>query len=246
MKKKSKLSRKLSKIVRDAVSENLETYDMHKWKAVCKGFGPIHYVSSTRRMWLEKNQYRVEGAREIVEFMDKWMTHFRNMDEFENYLGPGHDLSVRIALPGIKWEQLGRIVQLEDHLDGSYSGRVELTGEEVQRDARLIFAVDGNIFTSADQLPVFGRRSLSIHTGAAIPAGSMKDDFERGLNFLVDLDYHLTPLLSVVGYLGYNNFKSKTAGVDDAYWINISANLKYMLKTAPLYLLPRHRLPQIC
>jgi hypothetical protein len=85
VKKKSKLSRKLSKIVRDAVSEDLETYDMHKWKAACKGFGPIHYVNSTRRMWLDKNQYRIEGAREIVEFMDKWTTHFRNRDEFENY-----------------------------------------------------------------------------------------------------------------------------------------------------------------
>ena len=86
IKKKSKLSRKLAKIVRETVSEDLETYNMHKWKAACKGFGPIHYVSSTRRMWLEKNRYRIEGAREIVEFMDKWMTHFRNMDEFENYI----------------------------------------------------------------------------------------------------------------------------------------------------------------
>jgi hypothetical protein len=83
--KKSKLSRNLSKLVQDAVSEDLMHYDMHKWKLACKGFGPIHYVSSTRRMWLDKNRYRIEGAREIVEFMEKWMTHFRSMDKFENY-----------------------------------------------------------------------------------------------------------------------------------------------------------------
>jgi len=83
--KKSKLSRRLSKIVHDAVSEELGIYDMHKWKLACKGFGPIHYVSSTRKMWLEKNRYRIEGAREIVDFVSNWVTHFRNMDKFENY-----------------------------------------------------------------------------------------------------------------------------------------------------------------
>lgn len=84
--KKSKLSRKLSKIVQETVAEDLETYDMHKWKLACKGFGPIHYVSSTRKMWLEKNRYRIEGAREIVEFLDKWMTHFRNSEKLENFI----------------------------------------------------------------------------------------------------------------------------------------------------------------
>ena len=85
MRKKTKLSRKLSKIVREFVSEDLETYDMHKWKLACKGFGPIHYVSSTRKQWLEKNRYRIEGAREIVDFLGKWVTHFRNSEQFENY-----------------------------------------------------------------------------------------------------------------------------------------------------------------
>ncbi|MFX1578764.1 MAG: hypothetical protein ACFFBJ_03895 [Promethearchaeota archaeon] len=85
MSKKSKLSRKLSKVVNQTISEDLETYDMLKWKLACKGFGPIHYISNTRRMWLEKNRHRIEGAREIVDFMEKWVSHFRNVEEFENY-----------------------------------------------------------------------------------------------------------------------------------------------------------------
>jgi hypothetical protein len=85
LQKRSKLSRRLSKFVRDAVSEDLETYDMHLWKQACKGFGPIHYVSSTRIMWLKNNQNRIEGAREIVDFVRKWVTHFRNIKKFENY-----------------------------------------------------------------------------------------------------------------------------------------------------------------
>jgi hypothetical protein len=80
VKKKSKLSRKLSKIVREAVSEELEVYDINKWKLSCKGFGPIHYQTSTRKQWFKKNQYRIEGAREIVDFVNKWVVHFRSRD----------------------------------------------------------------------------------------------------------------------------------------------------------------------
>jgi len=83
--KKSKLSRKLSKSVREVVSEDLETYDMQKWKLACKGFGPIHYETSTRRQWLKRNHYRLEGAREMVDFVVKWVTHFRNKKEFGKY-----------------------------------------------------------------------------------------------------------------------------------------------------------------
>ncbi|MFW9786841.1 MAG: hypothetical protein ACFFE2_15420 [Candidatus Thorarchaeota archaeon] len=85
MQKRPKLSRRLTKLVRETVSEDLKIYDMRKWKESCKGFGPIHYVRNTRRMWLEKNQCRIEGAREIVEFVDKWVTHFRETEDFEKY-----------------------------------------------------------------------------------------------------------------------------------------------------------------
>ncbi len=109
MRKKSKLSRKLSKFVRDTVSEDLGIYDMHKWKLACKGFGPIHYETSTRKQWLKKNQYRIEGAREIVDFVSKWVTHFRNRKEFEKYTvaSIGHDviLVIRKAQQKIKTEK---------------------------------------------------------------------------------------------------------------------------------------------
>ena len=107
--KKSKLSRRLSKIVHEAVSEDLGTYDMHKWKLACKGFGPIHYVSSTRKMWLEKNRYRIEGAREMVDFVGRWVTHFRETEKFENYtvaaIGQEVILVVRKAQQRIKNEK---------------------------------------------------------------------------------------------------------------------------------------------
>ncbi|MCK4824839.1 porin family protein, partial [bacterium] len=75
--------------------------------------------------------------------------------------------------------------------------------------------------------------SLSIHGGIAVPIDNFADDFEQGYNVLVDLDYHFTQQLSFVGFFGYNDFKSKTAGIDDNYWMNVSANIKYREQLRP-------------
>ena len=160
------------------------------------------------------------------------------VDDYGNYFGPGHDLSIQVVLPGIKWERPSRHVRLNDDLDGKYSGRVELTEEEILKGAKLIFAADGRRFTSAERLPSFGKRSFSVHSGIAFPIGSFKDDFDSGVNVILNLDYHITPQLSLIGFFGYNNFKSKTSGVEDTYWINLSANLKYRLlnKTVSPYM----------
>ncbi len=80
----------------------------------------------------------------------------------------------------------------------------------------------------------FKRWSLSVHSGIAIPTGSFANDFDQGFNVLLDADYHFTPQWSLVGLFGYNAFKSKTAGVEDTYWINLSANMKYRLHTGAL------------
>ena len=42
------------------------------------------------------------------------------------------------------------------------------------------------------------------------------------------MDYHLSPKFGLLGLFGYNKFKSKVSGVDDTYWINLSANIKYL------------------
>ena len=69
--------------------------------------------------------------------------------------------------------------------------------------------------------------SLSIHSGIAIPTGSFANDFGRSWSILLNAEYHFTPQLSLVGLVGYNDFKSKTTGVDDTYWFNFSVNLRY-------------------
>ncbi len=59
---------------------------MHKWKEACKSFAPISYSENTRKQWFKKNQYRIDAAREIIEFVDSWVLHFRNRDDFEIYV----------------------------------------------------------------------------------------------------------------------------------------------------------------
>jgi hypothetical protein len=73
----------------------------------------------------------------------------------------------------------------------------------------------------------YGKWSASIHSGVAVPTGSFADDFDSGLNILMDVDYRLSPKWSLVGLFGFNDFKSNTTGVDDNYWINLSTNMRY-------------------
>jgi Zn-dependent metalloprotease len=67
----------------------------------------------------------------------------------------------------------------------------------------------------------------SLHTGVAIPVGSYADDFGRGLNVVIDMERYLLPELSLIGFVGYNLFESKTTGINDTYWFNFSLNLRY-------------------
>jgi hypothetical protein len=151
------------------------------------------------------------------------------IDGFGNYLGPGHDTGVRVAPPGKKWGPMGRRVELNDNLDGSYSGRVELSEQEVDQGWQLEIDLDGQRLSEIEKPPPprWHRGSLSIHGGYAAPSGSFANDFDPGYNVLLDVDYHFTPQIAAVGWFGYNDFKAKVSGVDDRYIINISLNLRY-------------------
>ena len=109
----------------------------------------------------------------------------------------------------------------------------------MDQGVKLEIETDGKIFSTIDTLPTFPRWAISLHSGTAIPVGSFTNNFDLGFNVLVDIGYRITYHLSLVGYFGYNDFKSKTTGIDDEYWINSNINLNYRrpfpnLKTAAL------------
>jgi len=148
-------------------------------------------------------------------------------DRFGNYLGPGHNVVAAVVYP-----EAERKIQLTDNIDGSYSQEFNITYEEIEAGAEVKIYVGEKDFTTV-ALPKY-RWSGSVHAGTAVPTGTFANDFNPDLNLVLNLDYHFSPQLSLVGFFGYNAFKSKTAGVDDTYWINISANMKYRVHTGCL------------
>ncbi len=141
-------------------------------------------------------------------------------DRFGNYLGPGHAVTATIVSPDGR-----RQVDLIDSVDGVYAKEILLTSSEIEGGGNVEIDVDEKTFTTV--APDGRKWSLSLHAGVAVPTGSFANNFDPGLNVLVDVDYHFSPQVSLVGLFGYNDFKSKTAGVQDNYLINLSANLRY-------------------
>jgi uncharacterized protein YegL len=62
-------------------------------------------------------------------------------DMFGNYLGPGHDIAVRVSYPGG-----GREIELADGMNGVYVKEISVRHEEVQAGAELRIYVDGTFF----------------------------------------------------------------------------------------------------
>jgi hypothetical protein len=159
------------------------------------------------------------------------------VDEFGNFLGPGHSIDVLISPPGKQWGPAGRRVSLDDNLDGSYSGRVELTPEEAKAGSELRIVADGTAIYLREKRIVVKRaplppHSLSLHLGRTAPIGAFGNDYDPGLSVTVDYDYHFAPQLAAVILLGYHEFDPTSPLVSNNYWWNLSGNLKYESSTS--------------
>jgi hypothetical protein len=145
------------------------------------------------------------------------------MDRYGNLLGPGY--SSRITISPSAGQLKGTIT---DNGDGFYYQKLSSTG--LEKEGKLIVSVDG---IKAINQPVFyfgmpfKKYSVSFHGGTSIPLGNLADTFNVGISTLIDLGYNLTSRLALVGYFGYNRFKSKLTGTSDSYCFNISLNIKY-------------------
>jgi hypothetical protein len=139
-------------------------------------------------------------------------------DKIGNYLGPGHKVEAEVGT---------RRIKLNDNIDGTYTEEIIVSHNEIKAGTKISIDIDKQAFAPPRDFPTFRRWSASIHSGIAMPISSYADTFDLGFNILLDVDYHFTPQLSVVGFFGYNTFGSKITGIDDTYWMNISANLRY-------------------
>lgn len=151
----------------------------------------------------------------------------RPKDRFGNYLGPdyGHRIKVSLSEGSVGTDK-------QDLVDGSYT--IPLFIPPATDPVMTVTVMNQPVYKGRLSELVGYRFSVSIHSGTAIPTGTFATDFDPGFNVLLDVDYHFSPQFSLVGFFGYNAFKSKTTSVDDTYWMNLSANVRYQrLLTIP-------------
>jgi hypothetical protein len=153
--------------------------------------------------------------------------HIRPKDVYKNYLGPDYGSRIQIKLSE------GSVgTELIDMADGSYM--IPLSAPLNSDPVITITILGDSLYNDKlSKLNAWKKLAISLHGGIAIPMGALADSFNSGLNLMADLSYSFSPKFSLVGYFGYNDFKSKLTGVNDNYWLNISLNAKYRGRLSP-------------
>ena len=158
-------------------------------------------------------------------------------DTFGNRLGPlrGGMINIRADAGSFRRDSAGKLLY-DDPKNGSYIFTLVYPMDETP----VITVTVGDVITEEKKEltyvppPPPPRKLMpSLHLGAAIPVGTFADEFDPGINILLDVEYQIRPAISAVLYAGYNAFGAKTSLVDDTYWINISANAKYRRPISP-------------
>ncbi|MCK4622079.1 MAG: S8 family serine peptidase [Desulfuromonadales bacterium] len=160
--------------------------------------------------------------------VDRLRLVVRPRDIYGNYLGPdySHRIAVSVSAGNVESD-------IRDRLDGSYEVLVTVpTGADPNINIEVM---DQPLYVGpVSGIPTQRRLALSLHLGVAIPNGSFSNRYDTDYSVALDLDYHFTPQLAVVGTIGYNHFKGGSAGVGDTYWWNVTANAKYEFTTQRL------------
>jgi hypothetical protein len=145
------------------------------------------------------------------------------IDRFGNVFGPGH--FSKISLSTTAGILQGDVI---DNGDGFYFQKIVSNG--TQESGKIDVKIDGTE-VSTHPLVTFGipfnHFGLSIHSGVAIPTGEFADNFDPGVNFLLDAGYYFYKNWALIGFFGYNKFTAKNSGTDDSEIWNVSLNLRY-------------------
>lgn len=175
---------------------------------------------------LEKSEPKVELLEETAT-VKKYLLTICPKDKYGNYIGPGYKDKITFT---VSEGSLQGVV--EDLLDGRYTQKVFVAAGK--DDPTLTVTVVGEVLYEGplSEMAVSKKFGVSLHGGAAVPIGNLANDFDPGLNLMLDFGYDLSSQLSILAYLNHNAFTSKTAGLDDTYWLNFSADLKYKILTS--------------
>jgi hypothetical protein len=170
---------------------------------------------------LDASDLRVTLLKETADGRHMLLS-IRPKDRFGNYLGPDYGHRIKVSLSAGSVDNDNK----QDLVDGSYT--IPLFVPPATNPVVTVSVMDQTVFEGPlSELELKRRLVFSLHSGAAIPVGSFSNDFDPGVNVLLDVGYHFSPQFSLVGLFSYNDFKSKTPGIADNYWINLSANVRY-------------------
>jgi hypothetical protein len=191
----------------------------------------------------EQTYVSVKSAPEFSPVTVRWVDTFKRdhllyvydvgitpMDQMGNHAGPGRTASVSI----IRENGSSEPIPLEDMLNGTYSGQIEIPKSAVVRGARLQLNLDGTPFYTVTKLPRFHRWFAGIRGGLGVPLGSFTWNHDPGITFGGHLGYRLAPQFSLVSTLGYSRFNAASPQFNDLGWWNLSLNLRSEIRTTPV------------
>jgi len=194
-----------------------------------KGYGPppegrsdhsfTIYVTTRTKESDERSDEKTDQKQPVSAL--NWAAHgYRDLGRFIIIDDGSYSITDPVGSFGYVVQHDDLVKEWEHQLAGA-----EMIGANLYR---LSIPAEGVRTITTRIVPIeLGRWTISVHSGAAVPTGAFANDFDPGFNVLLDADYHFSPQLSVVAFFGYNDFKSKTAGIDDNYWLNLSANVRY-------------------
>jgi opacity protein-like surface antigen len=149
-------------------------------------------------------------------------------DKFGEFFGPFRGDTIKI------WSSAGTVTPgYEDKKDGSY----RFTLLHSTREEPLISVSVGDVIVADREKvkpPCERANSLSLDVGLTVPTGSYNNLYNPGFSIGLNAGYRLTPQVSLVGLFAFNYFNSGSPLVNDTYWWNLSANLKYAFTTNPV------------
>ena len=168
-------------------------------------------MDTTRKQWLKNNWYRIEAAREIVGFVDSWVTHFRNREDFKGYTVAAMKDEVILVI---------RKAQQRIKLEKGILNSVKLNGfKTLIKWEDYPEELENGPYEGSDSIPegvVYVRRSKSISTiDRSLPTVDLLKDY-----VVVDKD-RINVVISLIntGMFPFQNVEMELR-LDDSLTVN--------------------------
>jgi hypothetical protein len=192
-----------------------------------KGYGPAPAGKSAHELILQVTTREVNAGRTVTKTDEPGSRISRLTWICEGYLGTGNF----IIIHGKRYElydPVGSFGYVVSHEGPVARWEWDLRGAQKIGENRYRIAIPPgrSAKISTHIAPVEYNWSLSLHAGGGFPLGGFATDFMPGVSTLLDFAVPLRSWLVLEAVAGYYDFPSRTQGLADARWIDLSANVR--------------------